>query len=129
MFDVTGYFMPDASGATYSTPSHRPGCSTAGSATACRHVQSHARPDLPGHRAGWRAGDAVAVTGNLTVTDQTARGTSRSRPDPHDNPTSSTLNFPLADNRANGVTVALSAGTLTATYVGSRRRRPSSSST
>jgi len=35
-----------------------------------------------------------------------------------DNPTSSTLNFPLGDARANGVTVALgAAGTLSATYV------------
>jgi hypothetical protein len=34
------------------------------------------------------------------------------------NPTSSTLNFPVGDNRANGVTVALGAGgTLSATYV------------
>ena len=41
-------------------------------------------------------------------------------PDPQNNPTSSTLNFPLGDTRANGVTVALSpAGTLSATFVGS----------
>ena len=39
-------------------------------------------------------------------------------PNPIASPTSSTLNFPLGDNRANGVTVALGAGgRLSATYV------------
>jgi hypothetical protein len=39
-------------------------------------------------------------------------------PNPVASPTSSTLNFPLGDNRANGVTVALGAGgTLSATYI------------
>ena len=60
---------------------------------------------------------AVAVTGNLTVTGQSAAGYLYLGPVAMNNPTSSTLNFPLGDNRANGVTVALSAkGTLSATY-------------
>ncbi len=62
---------------------------------------------------------AVAVTGNLTVTNQTSPGFVALTPDPNNNPPTSTLNFPLADNRANGVTVALSGtGTLSATYSG-----------
>jgi hypothetical protein len=61
---------------------------------------------------------AVAVTGNLTVTNQTAAGYLFLGPDPVASPTSSTLNFPLGDTRANGVTVALgSGGTLSATYL------------
>jgi subtilisin family serine protease len=61
--------------------------------------------------------DAVAVTGNLTVTEQSQVGFVYLGPEPVASPTSSTLNFPLADNRANGVTVALSAtGSLSATY-------------
>ena len=41
-------------------------------------------------------------------------------PSPTNSPTTSTLNFPLGDNRANGVTVALSGtGSLSATYMGS----------
>ena len=61
--------------------------------------------------------NAIAVTGNLTVTEQT-RGYLFLGPDPIASPTSSTLNFPVGDNRANGVTVALGgAGTLSATYV------------
>ena len=60
---------------------------------------------------------AVAISGNLTVTQQTAPGFVYLGPDPVASPTSSTLNFPVADNRANGVTVALgSGGTLSATY-------------
>jgi hypothetical protein len=61
---------------------------------------------------------AVGVTGNLTVTGQTGPGYLFLGPAAMNAPTSSTLNFPLGDNRANGVTVALSpAGTLSVTYV------------
>ena len=62
--------------------------------------------------------NATAVTGNLTVTQQTALGYLYIGPNATNDPTSSTLNFPLADNRANGVTVALGGGgTLSVTYV------------
>ena len=61
---------------------------------------------------------AVAVTGNLTVTNQTRAGAAYLGPDPLVAPASSTLNFPLGDNRANGVTLALGpGGTLSATYL------------
>ena len=61
--------------------------------------------------------NAIAVTGNLTVTAQTGLGFLYLGPVAMNDPTSSTLNFPLADDRANGVTVALSGtGTLSATY-------------
>ncbi|MGA3058343.1 MAG: hypothetical protein ABSE70_09980 [Candidatus Limnocylindrales bacterium] len=60
---------------------------------------------------------ARAVTGNLTVTQQTSLGFLFMGPIAMDNPTSSTLNFPAGDDRANGVTVALGAGgTLSVTY-------------
>jgi hypothetical protein len=58
------------------------------------------------------------VTGNLTVTDQSASGYLYMGPTAMNVPTSSTLNFPIADNRANEVAVALSpTGTLSVTYV------------
>ena len=64
--------------------------------------------------------NAVAVTGNLTVTNQTAFGHVSLTPEPTNNATTSTLNFPVADVRANGVTAPLgSTGTLSATYVAS----------
>ena len=61
---------------------------------------------------------AVAVAGNLTVTQQSALGFASLGPAPVPSPTSSTINFPVGDNRANGVTVALSGpgGSLSATY-------------
>ena len=59
---------------------------------------------------------AVAVSGNLTVTGQTKAGYVFLGPNPTPAPTSSTLNFPVGDSRANGVTLALGAGgTLSAT--------------
>jgi hypothetical protein len=58
------------------------------------------------------------VTGNLTVTGQTSNGYLYIGPVAMNNPTSSTLNFPAGDDRANAVTVALSAtGTLSITFV------------
>ena len=62
--------------------------------------------------------DAIAVTGNVTVTGQTAAGYLAVTPVATNAPTTSTLNFPLGDNRGNGLTVALGAGgTLSITYV------------
>jgi hypothetical protein len=50
---------------------------------------------------------AIAVTGIVTVTNQTAGGYVAVGPVPTNAPTVSTLNFPYDDNRANNVTVAL----------------------
>ncbi|MGZ5422431.1 MAG: hypothetical protein ACXWXF_11075, partial [Aeromicrobium sp.] len=59
--------------------------------------------------------DAVAVTGNITVTQQTRAGYIILAPAAGS--ATSTVNFPVADNRANGVTVPLSgSGSLNAVY-------------
>jgi hypothetical protein len=64
--------------------------------------------------------DAVAVTGNLTVVGQTAKGYLSLTPAPQTTPTTSTLNFPSADVRANNVTVPLgSNGRVWVVYRGS----------
>jgi hypothetical protein len=61
---------------------------------------------------------AIAVTGNLTVTGQTSSGYLFIGPVATNNPGSSTLNFPVGDDRANAVTVALGAGgSLSITFV------------
>lgn len=63
--------------------------------------------------------NAVAITGNVTVTRQTKGGYVAVTPNPQNVPTSSTVNFPVGDNRANNITVPLSSsGNLSATYVG-----------
>jgi uncharacterized membrane protein YoaK (UPF0700 family) len=122
IFDVTGYFTPDASGATYHTltPARvldsRDGYWIGLAGAFSSHV---ARTfTVIGH--GGVPGNATAVTGNLTVTEQTALGFLYIGPSPMNNPTSSTLNFPVGDDRANAVTVALGAGgTLSPTYAAS----------
>ena len=64
-------------------------------------------------------GPGVAVTGNLTVTDQTGAGYLAIGPDPVASPTYSRLNFPLKDDRANSFSSLLGpGGTLSVTYVG-----------
>ncbi|MGH2462394.1 MAG: S8 family serine peptidase [Candidatus Limnocylindria bacterium] len=117
VFDVTGYFVPDDSGATFVplTPARlldsRFGNGLSGpfNAMVPRTFQVTGRGGVPL--------TATGVTGNLTVTSQTQPGFVFLGPDPVANPTSSTLNFPKGDTRANGVTVALSlTGTLSATY-------------
>jgi len=118
VFDVTGYFAPDGSGADYVplTPGRlldtRSGNGLGGLFTSGgpRTFQVSGRGGVPA--------SAVAITGNLTVTQQSAPGYVYLGPDQTASPTSSTLNFPLWDNRANGVTVALGAGgSLSATYI------------
>ncbi len=70
-----------------------------------------------GSGAGLIPSAAVAVTGNLTVTRQSAPGYVSLTPDPTNTPGSSTLNFPVGDNRANNVTIPLNAsGQLAAVY-------------
>ena len=61
--------------------------------------------------------DAIAITANVTVTGQTAAGWLYLGPTVDAAPIASTINFPVGDNRANGVTVALSPqGTVGAWY-------------
>jgi hypothetical protein len=62
--------------------------------------------------------NATAVTGNVTVVDETSSWAVFVGPDPNPSPTNSTINFNAGDIRANGLTVALgSGGTLSATYI------------
>ena len=118
IFDLTGYFTPDTSGAAYVpiTPARildtRNG--TGGLSTP---LQSHVAGGFPVSGQGGVAVDATAVTGNLTVTEQTDLGFLYLGPAATNNPTSSTLNFPVGDDRANAVTVAVgSGGRLFVTY-------------
>jgi hypothetical protein len=116
IFDVTGYFTPDTSGDTYHalTPTRildtRDG--TGGLSGA---FSSHVARTF-GVTGGVVPSGATAVTGNLTVTQQSSAGFLYLGPVAQNNPTSSTLNFPLNDDRANAVTVALGGGSLSITY-------------
>ncbi|MGA3058125.1 MAG: hypothetical protein ABSE70_08875, partial [Candidatus Limnocylindrales bacterium] len=116
IFDVTGYFTPDMSGAKYVAldPTRlldsRNGTGLSGAFSS--HVAR-----IFGVTGGVVPAAATAVTGNVTVTQQTSLGFLYIGPIAMNDPTSSTLNFPLGDDRANAVTVALGAGgTLSVTY-------------
>ena len=119
IFDVTGYYSPDPSGAMFIPlmPGRildtRDGTGGLSGALASRSAQTFSVT-----RAGTGVpSNATAVTGNLTVTQQNSRGFMYIGPVAMNNPTSSNLNFPMNDNRANAVTVALGAGgTLSITY-------------
>jgi hypothetical protein len=119
IFDVTGYFLPDDSGASFVplTPARlldtRTGNGLAGpfAKGTPRTFQVTGRGGVPGN--------ATAVTGNLTATGMNAAGFAFLGPDPLPNPPSSTLNFPVGDSRANGLTVRLgTGGTLSGTFNG-----------
>jgi hypothetical protein len=117
IFDVTGYFTPDTSGATYHAIAPTRALDTRnGTGGLSGPFTNHAARTFT--VAGIPSG-ATAVTGNLTVTGQTSGGYLYIGPVATGNPTSSTLNFPTGDDRANAVTVALSnTSTLSVTFVG-----------
>jgi hypothetical protein len=118
IFDVTGYFVPDTSGAAYVPLIPSRILDSRADNGLGGPFSSHAARTfgVTGH-AGVPT-SATAVTGNLTVTGQTSPGYLFMGPVAMNNPTSSTLNFPVADDRANGVTVAIGAGgTLSVTFV------------
>jgi hypothetical protein len=118
IFDVTGYFIGGVGGAKYIALSpSRLLDSRFGTGGYSAPFSSHVAGSFQVTGNGGVPGTAIAVTGNLTVTQQTRAGFLYVGPYSANNPTSSNLNFPVGDDRADAVTVALGAGgTLAATY-------------
>jgi hypothetical protein len=131
IFDVTGYFTPDTSGATYHTLT--PGRILDTRPTGSGHTniglsgkfttKSVRTFAVAGVKAlGWTSAlvpsAATAVTGNLTVTDATSIGYVSVGPTIAPVPSTSTLNVAKGANVANGVTVALKSGKLQAVWDG-----------
>jgi outer membrane protein assembly factor BamB len=120
IFDVTGYFTPDTSGAFFVPLSPARILDTRdGTGGLSGPLGTHAAATFAVGGHGRVSTNAIAVTGNLTVTGQTSNGFLFLGPSATNNPTSSTLNFPVGDDRANAVTVALSGsgGSLSVTFV------------
>jgi subtilase family serine protease len=118
VFDVTGYFTPDSSGATYHpvTPARLLDTRVGNGLSARLSANTPATFQVSG-RGGVPA-NATGVTGNVTVVNPTASWAVFVGPDPIASPTSSTINFSAGQVLANGLTVALgSGGTLSATYM------------
>jgi hypothetical protein len=118
IFDVTGYFIPGLSGATFVPVAP-------GRVVDSRTSLGFKGPLANGASASFAVSGqvsvhpiAVAVVGNLTVTSQTSKGWLAAAPGPVTS--TSTLNFPLGDNRANGFVSLLGpGGILTVTFGGS----------
>jgi hypothetical protein len=108
ILDVTGYFLDGTSGAVFVpvTPARildtrfGIGLSNPFSANTSRGWVTAGR--------GGVGSDAIAVIGNVTVVGQTKAGYVSLTPTSQANPTTSTINFPLGDTRANNFTVQLS---------------------
>jgi glucose/arabinose dehydrogenase/PKD repeat protein len=120
ILDVTGYFLAADSGATI-TPlgptrvldsrSGIGGISDPFVSGRPRSLQLAGNDGVPS--------DAVAVTGNLTITGQTAGGYVAMTTASTATPAVSTINAPVGDTRANGLTVKLNgAGKASLVYVG-----------
>jgi hypothetical protein len=120
IFDVTGYFVPNTSGATYIPLNPTRLLDSRDHTGGLGIFSSHVAQSFTVTGHGGVPSNAIAVTGNLTVTQQTSGGFLSVGPVAQNNPTSSTLNFPVGDDRANAVTVALSTGgALSVTYAAS----------
>jgi hypothetical protein len=113
LFDATGYFTADDAGTRYHglAPARFLDSRVASGPTAGAALVPGV--PVPIEVAGRTVGsttvptDAVAITGNLTVTAQTAAGYLALTPTPVADPSTSSLNFPAGDTRANGVTIPL----------------------
>ena len=120
IFDLTGYFVRDANGSTFVpvTPTRIVDTRIMKGISAPLTSNKVATFSVAG-LAGVPS-NAIAVAGNATVTGQTGAGYVTVAPTiaAGGPPTSSTLNFPIGDNRANNVVVQLSGGTLQVEYVG-----------
>jgi hypothetical protein len=116
VLDVTGYYVA-GSGASY-VPLEpvRLLDTRVGNGLAGPFVASTPRTVRIAGQGGIPA-EATAVTVNLTVVGQTAGGYVSLTPTPTATPTTSSLNFPPGDIRANGATVPLAPdGTLSLVY-------------
>ncbi len=118
VFDITGYFTADATGARFVAVSPARVLDTRSGGTGLTGQFTSAVPRT------WQVGGlvgidpaAVSVIGNVTVVNQTKAGFIAVTPVATATPSTSNLNFPLKDIRANGMTVKLgSGGKLSATY-------------
>jgi hypothetical protein len=114
-FDVTGYFVLGTSGSTYFsvTPNRlldtRSGLGTYNGKKHTVLAGSPITLQVTGGTTTVPTG-ATAVTGNLTVTDQSKKGCLTLTPQPTPSPSTVSLCFPTGDNRATGVTVGLDSG-------------------
>jgi hypothetical protein len=117
VFDVTGYFTPDMTGATYhpTTPARLLDTRLAGSGGK---LTANTPRQIPIRGLKGVGSDAVAVTGNVTSVNSTSAWAIYVGPAALSKPATSSVNFTAGQIVANNVTVSLSAaGSLWATFM------------
>jgi hypothetical protein len=120
LLDVTGYFITANTGATFTAtgPTRLLDSRSGTGGFSTPFVSGTPRTIQLGGRSGIPA-DALAVTGNLTVTGQTAGGYVSMTTDATSRPAVSTINLPVGDTRANGLTIRLDTiGRASLVYIG-----------
>ncbi len=116
IIDVTGYFVPGSAGSVYVPVTPTRALDTrVGNGLSGAFASNSSRVFGVAGKGGVPSA-AVGVTGNVTVVGPTSPGWVTVSPTPNDNPTTSTINFPRADVRANGVNMRLEGGQLSAVY-------------
>ena len=119
--DVMGYYEPGTDGATF-VPLAPTRLLDTRAGTGLSHLFASALPRSVQIAGRGDVDDAaIAVTANVTMVDQTSAGYVSVGPDVDATPSTSTVNAPLGDVRANGVTVALDGdGRLSGVFRGSK---------
>jgi hypothetical protein len=119
IIDVTGYFLPGTGGAGYNAFGPQRVLDSRRGLGATKFYAGHHQTFQIAGVAGLPATGIVAVVGNLTVVRPTVAAFVYLGPNATDVPSSSTLNFPRNDVRANNIIVPVNAdGTLSAVYSG-----------
>ena len=120
VFDVTGYYTADLTGATYVPITPVRLLDTRVGNGLWGKLVAGVPGTFPVSGRGRIPPGIVAVSGNVTVVNQSNSWAVFVGPNPVASPSTSTINFGRGEVKANGLTVALSVtGTLSATYLSS----------
>ena len=122
ILDVTGYFVAADTGARFTPigPARVLDSRSGAGGYSTPFVSGTPRTFQLGGVAGMPS-DAVAVAGNLTVTGQTAGGYVSMTTNATSTPAVSTINMPVGDTRANGLTIRLNGnGRASLVFVGGK---------
>jgi hypothetical protein len=118
IFDVTGYFVPDATGATFHPMNPVRLLDTRAGNGLGGKLSANTPNTFAVVGRGIVPASGIAVTGRLTVVNETNSWAVFLGPNPTPSPTTSTINFSKGDLKGNSLYVSLgSGGTLSATYM------------
>ena len=118
VLDITGYYVDDTSGKLFYplTPGRVLDSRTTVLTGLTGKFTANLARTLPVASHWGVPADATAISGSLAVVNQTQAGYVSVTPTATNTPSTSTLNFPLVDIRANGITVPMSGGSIGLVY-------------